>query len=241
MEVRYKAAGVDTEASSFLNNDYDDYQKNPGSKMEIIARYVALAVSVSKELGKLEPGRIIPLVRDRAWLEEMHAAKTKAGATETEELACEELSEELVVVYAEDLPTHLSFLSAKSLTAAGLELASLRQAACKNLLQSLPRIEFHESGSDFYAVDTGGYAEPSLILIDSVWEGRRLKVKGEHVFAIPTRDTLLVTGSGTPEGIARMRAKAEEIYRSGPYRISTKLFVRRDGKIVDFTVPEVQP
>ena len=52
--------------------------------------------------------------------------------------------------------------------------------------------------------------------------------------AIPARDTLLVTGSEDPEGLAKMKAAVAKITAANTYRLTEALFVYREGKFVKF-------
>jgi hypothetical protein len=49
------------------------------------------------------------------------------------------------------------------------------------------------------------------------------------VTAIPARDCLLVTGSADAGGLAKIARMAQGIFAQAPYRISSKLFVFRNG------------
>jgi uncharacterized protein YtpQ (UPF0354 family) len=80
----------------------------------------------------------------------------------------------------------------------------------------------------------GGDYEASLLLLDSIWSGGEMELKGEMVVAIPTRDLLLVTGSKDPEGIEKVKRMVKEA-SSGAYRLTQKLFVYRSGRFEEFT------
>ena len=82
-----------------------------------------------------------------------------------------------------------------------------------------------------YLFTADGTYESSLILFDDLWTDGRLDVRGEIVMAVPSRELLLVTGTGNEEGMARLKEVAEEVHREGaPYRLSKSLFVYRGGK-----------
>ena len=77
-----------------------------------------------------------------------------------------------------------------------------------------------------YTAD-GNY-EASLLLFDDLWDGD-IKVDGDIVVAIPTRDVLLITGSKNEEGIARLREIVDQVTAEGTYTVSSTLFVYRKG------------
>ena len=57
-------------------------------------------------------------------------------------------------------------------------------------------------------MSAGGNYEASLLLIDDIWSSGQVKVNGDIVVAIPTRDVLLVTGSRNRSGLKRVRELA---------------------------------
>jgi uncharacterized protein YtpQ (UPF0354 family) len=116
---------------------------------------------------------------------------------------------------------------------AKVERPELRALACENLKRLLPKIERHGTGG-VYMVTAGGDYEASLLLLDSIWSGGEMEVKGEVVVAIPTRDLLLVTGSKDSEGIEKVKRMVKEA-SSGAYRLTQKLFVYRSGRFEEFT------
>jgi uncharacterized protein YtpQ (UPF0354 family) len=79
-----------------------------------------------------------------------------------------------------------------------------------------------------------GANEASLLLLPELWTMRKLKVDGDFVVALPTRDVLVVTGSNDADAIRRVRALAQKGFAEGPYSISPKLYRFRDGKLNEF-------
>jgi uncharacterized protein YtpQ (UPF0354 family) len=54
-------------------------------------------------------------------------------------------------------------------------------------------------------------------------------IKGEVVVAVPTRDVLLVTGSEDTDKLTKMKQIVQEAFSKGSYRLTTRLFVYRNG------------
>jgi len=71
-------------------------------------------------------------------------------------------------------------------------------------------------------------------LLNDFWRVARLPVAGEIVAAIPARDFLVVSGSQDAEGVEKIRQIAETVASRAPYRLTSKLLVRRDGRFVLF-------
>jgi uncharacterized protein YtpQ (UPF0354 family) len=104
----------------------------------------------------------------------------------------------------------------------------LRAFAIKNLLRVLPKIEMRVLNEYVSIVSAGEDYTPSLLLLDDLWTGGRIKVKGEIVVAVPARDVILVTGSRSGK-MTNIRAFAAELYAKGPYSLSDRVFVYRNN------------
>ncbi|RYD49348.1 MAG: DUF1444 family protein, partial [Verrucomicrobiaceae bacterium] len=220
--------------TAFLNNAYDTYKQDPKAKDETIQRFV---VSNLETIGVVRDGvdrkQIVPVIKDRPWLEETRQALLSRGAKELPENVYVDLNPDLIVVYGEDSPKNIRYLGTKDLELAGIKRSELRALACENLKRMLPKIERH--GADgVYMITAGGDYEASLLLLDSIWSDNQMDVSGDPVVAIPTRDLLLVTGSANPQGIKKIRQLAEESITKGSYRLTQKLFVYRNGRFNEF-------
>lgn len=66
-------------------------------------------------------------------------------------------------------------------------------------------------------VADGNY-EASLLLADEIWQSKQIPVKGDYVVAIPSRDTLLITGSEDVENLAKIKELATSTAKDSPYR-----------------------
>lgn len=216
------------ESTVYLTSAYDVYKQSPTSIDEILERYVAGSLEKLTAPVKIDPSKIVPVVKDRAWLDQMRAASREEDGSDG--LVFDELNEQLVIVYAEDAPNSLSYFGPGDLVTAGVERSGLRQLAANNLVRMLPKIE--RRGRDgVYMISAGGDFETSLLAIGTVWKKENFDVRGDFVFAIPARGILYVTGSEDPSGIATVRGHAATDYRDSSYRISPELFLLRKGKL----------
>jgi uncharacterized protein YtpQ (UPF0354 family) len=216
-----------------LANLYPIYRSDPNRLNETIRDYVA---KVSPPRGSpttsvaLDRTRIIPLIKDRPWLDEVNSKVRAQAAKDAPLLASEDFNKELVIVYALDDSKRMRFLQADEL--AGIERDELRTLALENLLRIMPKIQMATNGR-FGMMIAGGDYEASLLLYDSIWTDGTVKVKGDIVVAIPTRGMLLVTGSQDRNGLQAMREIVAK-NADGPYRLTTALFVYRKGRFVKF-------
>jgi uncharacterized protein YtpQ (UPF0354 family) len=218
------------ESTAFLQNAYDALKQSPAHRAEIIAKFVAGVVESFSALNRrTERSRIVPLVKDRKWLDEARDGLQHRGKPTPPEFIYDEFDEELVVLYAEDLPNNVRYLVPDDLEHVQVRREGLRALACANLQRILPRIQFHQT-SGVYLIGAGGTFEASLLLLDSVWEDPELCGPGELIVSIPTRDMLLAIRSQSAEDVEKMKFIAGMAYRTGTYRLTPRLFIRRHGR-----------
>lgn len=222
--------------TTFLDNAYDMYKLDPKSREEVIKKFVTAGLETLSSLQTskvLDRTRIIPVIKDRPWLEETRKAVMSRGAKKMLEYVYEDLNPDLIILYAEDSTNNIRYFGSENLEKAHLERKDLRVLACENLKRILPKIERH--GADgLYMLTAGGDYESSLLLIDSVWKDLQKEVQGDIIVAIPTRDLLIVTGSQNSHGIEKVKQIVQKASAQGSYRLTTKLFVYRDGKFDEF-------
>ena len=219
----------------FLDNAYKEYGLDPGNKAGIISKYIAsLLETLIRNEDKIVPTQIVPVIKDKAWVSEIQASWEARGAKGAKlSQFFEPYNTDLFIVYAEDSGKNIRYFSEDVLKDLGIKREELRSMAVKNLRRILPKIELH-GGPDVFMMTAGGDYEASLLLLDSIWQSDQIKVKGETVVAIPARDTLLITGSKNKEGIKIVRATAAKLATDAPYRLTTNLFVYRNGAFVAF-------
>ena len=212
-----------------LNNAYNEYKLDPQRFDDLVATFSAIfSQSASKEAG-IDRNRIIPVIKDRQWLDELHNT-LKAKGVAQQHLA-DRFNDELVIVYAQDDPNRMRYLTTQE--DFGLSREELRSLAIANLKRVLPKIEMGRVG-DVALMSAGGNYEASLLLIDDIWSSGQIQVNGDIVVAIPTRDTLLVTGSRSRSGLKLVRELAAKFKAQGPYELTDTLFRYRDGRFTKF-------
>ncbi|WP_433215422.1 hypothetical protein ACQP00_05830 [Dactylosporangium sp. CS-047395] len=70
----------------------------------------------------------------------------------------------------------------------------------------------------------------SLLLAEGVWASLERSVPGELVVGVPARDVVIVTGSQSPPGLAKVRRAVDRVFFAGDrHLLSRKLLVRRRG------------
>jgi uncharacterized protein YtpQ (UPF0354 family) len=133
----------------------------------------------------------------------------------------------LIVMYAEDLPSHFAYLSKKRVRELGLDMEELHSLAVRNLSHRVPQIKIHGAGPH-YMVTAGGNFEATLLLHPSLWDSLSTHLQGAPMAAVPTRDLLFVTGTESEEGRAFLKKMAEQEHEDKRYALSKLLFVKGD-------------
>jgi uncharacterized protein YtpQ (UPF0354 family) len=220
-------------STAYLDNAYRQYQQDPDARQEIIEHHAKSIAEMSVDTPLL-PENIVPIIKDLGWIAETNRSIGESGGRKMGERVHEPLNEALVIVYAEDTPNNIRYFSPAALAEAGVKRDQLRALAVRNLRRLLPQVEFHQ-GDLFTMLTVGGTYEASLLLLEDLWTGGKLKVDGEIVVAVPSRDVLLVTGTKNEEGVRQMRDAASEIFDEGSYTLTKELFVYRGGKFVRYT------
>jgi hypothetical protein len=100
------------EAQGFLYNAFTQYMIAPETKDDILAKYVGgladMAKGISEDANRTQ---IVPILKAKAWVQETSAHSKSLGGKEFEGLY-EPYNEDLVVVYAQDTPRNIHYISA---------------------------------------------------------------------------------------------------------------------------------
>jgi uncharacterized protein YtpQ (UPF0354 family) len=218
--------------TSFLQNAYDQYKQDPTAKQEVIQRYVTSSFeSFSAQSRPIDRSRIVPVIRSRHLFEE--TSRALGGRQKIDLPVHDDFIADLLILYAEDNPKTMRYVGEAEFASLKVDRKKLRALACENLKRLLPKIE-RKGANGLYMLIAGGDYESSLLLVDSMWNAKKLDVPGDIVVGIPTRDVLLVTGTGNASGIARAGAIAKKTFEQGSYALTPKLFVYRNGRFEEF-------
>ncbi|MEM7433375.1 MAG: DUF1444 family protein [Pseudomonadota bacterium] len=216
----------------YLFNAYELYLQDPEALEDVLTTYVASsAETINRADDALYPENIVPVVKDTAWIEEAIAVRESLSDVEQASLFSYELTDGLVVIYAEDTPANIRYVDEESLIEANINLDTLPVVAKSNLWDRLPSIT-SEGGEGLHLVVADGNYESSLLLFDEIWVTDNFDIQGDIVVALPARDILLVTGSENTERHADMMELVLGVYAESPYRLTTNWYVRRDDQWV---------
>jgi hypothetical protein len=147
---------------------------------------------------------------------------------------------ELYVTYGLDQPVRpeegmqsgaLERVTKRHCAEAGLIPEALRRQAVANLRARRPDL-----GLTWYpdaravAVTLGGDLESGLLLDDTFADKLAQDVEGDLVVAAPARDVLIASGTGHPDGVAKLHWVVDQVWAAGGRPLLTRaLLVRRRG------------
>jgi uncharacterized protein YtpQ (UPF0354 family) len=218
-----------TELTAYLDNAWAEAAKHPTNRPEIVSRYLtalkAAEAGAAEKADLLDTNSIVAVIRDQRFV----AQFDKLGVKATEKIISETLVADFKVLYALDQEGGIRYLTERDRTTLNVSLPELRKLAMANLKRLLPEVNRHGTGPVFMIVADGNY-EGSLLLADKLWEDQAQTVEGELVAAVPARDTLIVTGSKSKNGIATLRQIVARVEKEGSHLITGTLIVRRNGR-----------
>jgi uncharacterized protein YtpQ (UPF0354 family) len=226
------------ETTAYLDNAYKTYTQDPSRLEDVVRTYVSSVsalIEARQSEAALDRSRIVPIIKNRSWLDGVRKTVEARGKTPPEHVF-DDFNSKLIVVYAEDGAKGIRYFSRQEFDQAGIERAGLRGLAVDNLKRIIPKIEAQRAPA-ITMLTAGGDYEASLLLFDNIWSSGQIKVDGDIVVAVPSRDALFVVGSRDLEAVAKLRVVAAKILKESPYGISDALFVYRNGR---FTTLEPQ-
>lgn len=227
---------------SNLHNAYQTYLLDPKNLDEVIKQYVSSTKEVfERELDSIDTENVVPIIKDKLWPSGVREYRLKNFPNKNnndqldDDIVYDEYNDELVIVYAVDNPSNLSFITQKSLNESNIPRDKLRDIAINNLNKKLPNLELH-SGPLVSMITAGGNFEASILLLDNVWTGQDIPYQDNVVIAIPARDVLLVADAKNPDAISKLREMVKKSMENSSYTLTDQLFIYKNGKFERLTL-----
>lgn len=222
LEIKIRIQGK--EHTHFLDNAFNEYIGDEKTKSEIINRYLKSSLETYKPQPSFSKDQVVPVIKTQLYIDEL----LKISGQEEVNILFERYNSELYIFYARDLENSISYISKEDAVEFNIELSTIRGLSVENLLNRVSIERHGENG--YYMITAGGDYEASLILANSIWTKENFQVDGNIVIGIPSRDVVLITGSENDTGIETLGNKITEIYNSGSYVVSDKLYILKNGK-----------
>jgi uncharacterized protein YtpQ (UPF0354 family) len=134
---------------------------------------------------------------------------------------------DLAVAYSFGPPYGGRLVSWLDLDRLELSRGALRRRAADNLDAKLDDVRVHGQPPAVMLSFDG--LESSLLLADALWQRLAGLVSGDPVVGVPARDVVIVTGSGSREGLVKVQNAVDRVFFAGDQHLLTRqLLVRRD-------------
>ena|SRR5215475_11315585 len=134
----------------------------------------------------------------------------------------------IAVGYSTGPPFGERLITQAGLERTGLTRKQLRYQAAANLDGMLPSVSVH--GQPPALMVSFGGIESSLLLADPFWQSLADSVPGDLVVGVPARDVVIITGSRSPSGIAKVQRAVDRIFLAkGEHLLLRDLLTWRGG------------
>ena len=215
-----------------LTTSYNVYRNEPERLKGIIDLHIERLKTdeYAKSQIKLDHSKIVPVVKNRKWLEDAERRIKAAGIRQTQ--LVDDFVDDLVVAYAEDTDKIFRYIARHEYKG---RWENLRALALENLKRVTPKIQIHALTKDLTGVSVGDDYTSSLLVVNALWSSPdRFKVKGDVVAAIPSRELILVTGTENGK-VNEFRRYVANVYAKGQFPLSQTLLVYRNNRFTKFT------
>ncbi|UYZ84769.1 hypothetical protein MTZ49_04170 [Entomomonas sp. E2T0] len=202
------------------NEDFDAYKNN------IIQNICDIFHAVNEE------PILLPAIKPISWLDEIYRAIRQADPNaEKDPLVYLPLAGDLIIVFALDMSTRMSYLYQSQLTeySANNDLQAIYQQALENFKSKLDHIEIHTSDIGSTLCLDGNYDASLVLMLDQLLPS--LELKGEPIIAIIARNQLIIADSNNPEQVSMLNQYAKQQIQEAPYALSAELFCLKDNKL----------
>jgi uncharacterized protein YtpQ (UPF0354 family) len=215
-----------------LTTSYNAYRNEPERLKGIIDLHIQRLKTDEYAKGqiKLDHSKIVPVVKNRKWLEDAERRIKAAGVKQTQ--LVDDFVDDLVVAYAEDTDKIFRYIARHEYKG---RWENLRALALDNLKRVAPKTQIQGMSKDVAVVSAGDDYTSSLLVVSGLWSSpERFKVKGDVVVAIPSREVILVTGTENGK-VSEFRRYVANVYAKGQFPLSQTLLVYRDNRFTKFT------
>lgn len=192
--------------------------------VEYFARAVKEALRTSEQEEALRAEDLVPLVRDRRYVDELEPPEGEDAVVVRPFVA------DLFLVLAFDGEHTQHLATHRTLARLGIEEDGVIELALENLAKKVAEVEQRmiddEEGPRVGMLACGGDLEASLLALDDVWPRVALGLSGDLVACAPARDVVLFADASSEGAVVRMGEIADEILAEGDHVISPTLLRR---------------
>lgn len=211
--------------NAFLNNHYKEYLSDVSRLKAILSLSIKTSLALFAAGITVDINRIVPVIKQHSFLKDSaNIVFDSTLDTDSLNIVFDNYNEQLIVLYGQDVKTHICYFGTADLKKACINRNELREIAVSNLTQLLPQIKTLDDNG-MYMVQAGGCYEASLILCRKFWNRLQFPVNGEIIIAVPSKDIVLVAGNKDKPGMKKIRNMAEKLHKESGFPLVKDLFV----------------
>jgi uncharacterized protein YtpQ (UPF0354 family) len=148
---------------------------------------------------------------------------------------------ELEISYAFDMPGYFQYVSKYDCDALGLDSSGLRQLSILNLTKRRSEPKIRRLSEAMLMLTLDGDLEASLLVIDRLWSRLASALPGELIVAVPSRDVVAVSSTGSVGAVEALRQAVRRAWASPKANkkllLTSLLLARRDDSWQVFEPP----
>lgn len=223
LEIKAKSADHDF-GTLFLHNLYELYRIDPSRQDELFFKFSSSILDHAQEpVAALDT--LVAVVKSKSWVDEMNRMTMGDGGKGFTILS-EPLAADLYKVYATDTPSSVTYLDREKILALDNSVATIQNAALRNLAKAVGRYHFEEFERGVYqAQSSSGDYDSSIPLLPNAFDDFIAKANTRDVvFSIPARNVLLVVDYRRADALMYLKVLTARVYNSDPYSVSPLLF-----------------
>ena len=217
---------------TFLGNAYRRYTSKPDNLALILSDFInnlkqIAAISIAR---KLNTSIIVPVIRHKNYL--IRTARRFKAAKQKDTLLFQPFASNLIILFALDNKYGYHYLSNTDLKENKLRFKAIKQYAFNNLDRKKPVVKLVSAG--LYMVEFDNNLDASFLLHRTIWQSDKFKVKGDLLAYIPSRNTLIVTGSKDIKNQYKIQHWIDKNRNKMSYFISDTPLRRKNGQWVRY-------
>lgn len=219
----------------YMGNHYLQYRQFPEHLAQIEQTIIASLSDFAQE-RTTDSGQILPIIRSRAWLEELRAnIEANQGGSMEESLMLRPLVGDCLLLYALDYEHGMQILLKSHAQSLGLAVQDLPALALDNLRTYAAAREIGygraETAAVFQMTLDETYDSSLLLLFGDMMAGIGHKPQAEYAVAVPSRDCLLFCSAQDGEAVAALRHFVRSRFEEAAYPLSPEIYRYRQGTL----------
>lgn len=209
----------------YLDNAYQEYKGGSKTLKQLFSDQIESIKNDNQISKNSNIQTIFPVIKPKDYIDTAKEQLKKTGYVKKNlPFYYEKINSDLLLMYVFDSPQGMSFVSPEKVKEYNIS-ANIRDIADKNIEHFYQKIgaKFEKldtnNRGDVYQFFADGNYEASILEAIKYIDKSKINIKGDVVVFVPTRDTVLITGSKDKEGIKTAVNMAAYIYENRGYPI----------------------